>query len=195
MDFTKTQEKLLRTALPLILSRGYPATTVDSICDKAQVSKGSFYHAFGSKEEMGLCLLKWYHQGGENNIFHGPFNDLEDPEERMFAFLDHVEQLSKEFWGNGCLLASLGLELADTSPRIRAEVAQVFKKLSQRLEVIFEPAANGSAKNGNPSAKHLAEQFLVMLEGSIVLARAHRNWRVVNRGFAHFRSHLENLSG
>ncbi|MGP0628676.1 TetR/AcrR family transcriptional regulator [Nitrospina sp. 32_T5] len=195
MEFSKTQEKLLRAALPLILSRGYPATTVDSICEKAKVSKGSFYHAFGSKEEMGLSLLNWYHQGGEHNIFEGAFNDLEDPEDRMFGFLDHVEKLSKEFWGNGCLLASLGLELADTSPKIRTEVAQIFKKLGQRLETIFEPAANGSSKNGHPSAKHLAEQFLVMLEGSIVLARANKNWSVVNRGFQNFRSHLESLAG
>jgi TetR/AcrR family transcriptional repressor of nem operon len=188
MDFTATQEKILKAAQDLILSKGYPATTVDEICDQAKVSKGSFYHAFSSKEDMGLALLNWYHEGGDHRLFRGPFNDFEDPMDKMFGFLDHVEKFSKELWGNGCLLASLGMELAETNPKIRTEVSRIFKSLIHRLEKIFEPASNGH------SARELAEQFLVMLEGSIVLARVNKNWSVVNRGFQNFRDHLKVLS-
>jgi hypothetical protein len=74
MKVTRTQEKILHAAKTLMLSKGYPATTVDEICENAKVSKGSFYHAFSSKEELGLSLLEWYHQGGAEKIFGGSFN-------------------------------------------------------------------------------------------------------------------------
>jgi TetR/AcrR family transcriptional repressor of nem operon len=194
MEFTKTQEKILSAAKTLMLSKGYPATTVDEICGKAKVSKGSFYHSFSSKEELGVRLLEWYHQGGAKEIFGGSFKDIKDCEQRMYGFLDHVEKSSKEFWGNGCLLANLGLELVETSPKIRGEVSGIFKKLSHRLEEIFEPASRSKGAKGRPSPKELAEQFLVMLEGSIVLARVNKNWSIVNRGFQNFRNHLKSLS-
>lgn len=191
MVFTKTQEKIFGSAKSLMLSKGYPATTVDEICAKAKVSKGSFYHSFTSKEEMGLSLLEWYHQGGTEQLFGAKFNDLDDPRQRMFGFLDHAENSSKKLWGNGCLLASLEIELAETNPKISTQVSGIFKKLTLRLETIFEPA---TAQKGSPSAKELAEQFLVMLEGSIVLARVNKNWGVVNRGFQNFRKLLESSS-
>lgn len=194
MNITKTQEKLLQAAMPLMLSKGYPATTVDEICEKAGVSKGSFYHAFPSKEELGLVLLEWYHQGGKERIFEGPFNEVKDPRKKMLAFVDHMDKLAKELWGNGCLLANMGLELAETNPRIRARVSKLFKKLVGRLEIIFEPAACGNGNKSHANAKDLAEQFVVMLEGSIVLARVNKDWNIVSRGFQNFKSYLKTLS-
>ncbi len=184
----------MQAALGLMLSRGYPATTVDAICEKAGVSKGSFYHAFPSKEELGLVLLEWYHQGGREKIFDGPFNEIKDPRRKMLAFVDHVDKSSKELWGGGCLLANLGLELAETNPRIRTRISKLFKKLEGRLEQIFEPAASRSDGKNHTTAKDLAQQFVVMLEGSIVLARVNKDWKVVSRGFQNFKRHLQALS-
>jgi len=188
MEFTKTQEKIFISAKSLMLSKGYPATTVDEICAGAQVSKGSFYHSFTSKEKLGLHLLEWYHQGGNEQLFEASFNNLKDPKMRMFGFLVHAEKSSKKLWGDGCLLISLGLELADTNPRISKEISTMFKRLTQRLAVIFEPAAS---LKGGLTAIELAEQFLIMLEGSILLARVTKNWRIVNRGFQNYRKLLE----
>ena len=194
MEVTRTQEKILHAAKTLMLSKGYPATTVDEICGSAKVSKGSFYHAFSSKEELGLTLLEWYHQGGAEKIFGGAFKDVKDAKQKMFKFLDHVDRSSRELWSQGCLLGNLGMELADTSPKIRKEVSNNFQKLTRRLEEMFEPAAKRNPGKGGSSAKELAEQFLIMLEGSIVLARVHKDWGIVDRGFQSFKAHLQALS-
>ncbi len=192
MELTQTQEKLLVAAKTLLLSKGYPATTVDEICESAGVSKGSFYNAFPSKEAMGLSLLGWYHEGGQKKVFGGKYNLVEDPRGGMFQFLKEVEKNSKTIWGEGCLLGNLGMELAETSPKIKAEVASLFKKISSRLEVVFAPAASGKKGKARLSAKELAEQFLVMLEGSILMARIYGNWGIVTRSFKNFEVMLKN---
>ncbi len=186
MDTTPTQEKLLKAAMALMLGKGYPATSVDEICDKAGVSKGSFYHAYGSKEDLSLALLDWYHAGGSQRIFDGPFNQL-PPQERMFAFVDRIKEVSREIWGSGCLLGSLGLEMANTHPKIRQRVADLFNRLEKRLAEIFAPAAQGE------DGRKLAEDFLVMMEGAILLARVSGDWSVVHRGFDNFKLRLERL--
>ena len=48
---SETRLRLLDAAYSLLLRKGYPATSVDEICDAAEVSKGSFYHFFKSRKQ------------------------------------------------------------------------------------------------------------------------------------------------
>jgi TetR/AcrR family transcriptional repressor of nem operon len=191
MEFTPAQEKILDAAKVLMLSKGYPATTVDGICKKAKVSKGSFYHFFASKEDLGIALLEWYYQKESENMFIGKFNDEKDPTLKMFGFIDHVEKNSKKFWGNGCLLTNLGMEMVETNPKIQTEVSRIFKKLERRMEKLFSPSTGKNIAKNSPS--ELTEQFIVMLEGALVLARIHKNWSIVNRGIKRFKNHLKSI--
>ena len=194
MSLTKTQENILKAARDLILSKGYPATTIDQIVESAGVSKGSFYHAFPSKEEMGISLLEWYQLSGVSKVMAGPFAKMKDPKKRMFGFLDHIENISEDMWGHGCLLGNLGLELAETSPKIRKKVSGLFQKVIIMLGPIFEPAGSNKGTKEHPTAKEVAEQYLVMLEGSIMLARVYNDWGYFTRGLQNFRNQLNYLS-
>lgn len=59
------KEQILDAALHLFTAQGFNATTVASIRKDAQVSNGSFFHAFCSKDDLGAQLylrtLKNYH--------------------------------------------------------------------------------------------------------------------------------------
>ena len=55
-----TKGKLLDVAQQMMLARGFAATSVDEICQKAKFTKGCFFHYFESKEELGRALVeKW----------------------------------------------------------------------------------------------------------------------------------------
>lgn len=47
-----TREILLASALHLFERNGYPRTSVEDIVDRANLTKGAFYHHFDSKEEV-----------------------------------------------------------------------------------------------------------------------------------------------
>lgn len=47
-----TRERILDAAIDLMWRDGYDAVSVDTICAAAEIHKGSFYHAFPSKEEL-----------------------------------------------------------------------------------------------------------------------------------------------
>src|SRR5437660_2207426 len=52
-----TKRKLLSAAEKLILKKGFTATTVDDICGVAGLTKGSFFHYFENKDELGKAVL------------------------------------------------------------------------------------------------------------------------------------------
>lgn len=52
IDSVDTKSLLLQSALDLFDTEGYPRTSVEDIVARANVTKGAFYHHFGSKEEV-----------------------------------------------------------------------------------------------------------------------------------------------
>jgi TetR/AcrR family transcriptional repressor of nem operon len=85
------KEKLTEAALGLIWTSGYGATSVDDICEKANVKKGSFYHFFqieGGSGDRGL--------GSELAQSKQRWNDLFSPSipplERFQNYFDFVLQ-------------------------------------------------------------------------------------------------------
>lgn len=191
-----SRERLLDAARELMLSKGYSATRVDEICEAAGASKGSFYHSFGSKEELGLATLSSVHQEGIRILTSGPHRAIEDPLAHALAFVDHAEAVAEEIWAQGCLLGSFATELGETHPAIRAEVSRLFTEVAALLAEIFAPVAavaRDAGRAGAPSAGDLAEQFLIAVEGSIVLARAHGDPSRVSKGVRTFRRSLDAL--
>jgi TetR/AcrR family transcriptional repressor of nem operon len=194
MNKRTAKDKLLDAAQALMLSKGYPATTVDEICAEAGVSKGSFYHFFKSKEELGIAVLENYFQKGSQRLADGPYLDIEDPLERVFGFLDYIAEIAEEMWGHGCLLGTFALDLAETNPDLHGRVSEAFTNVAKDIAGNFEPVAEIGA-GAELSGEELAEQFLAVLEGAIVLAKAHRDWDRVPRALDNFRRYLSLLAG
>ena len=185
---TTARIKLLDSANQLMLERGYAATTVDEICAHAQVSKGSFYHFFDSKEELGLAALEHYYELGRERLMSGPFMKEKDAKRKLVGFLRHIEDHSEEFWGRGCLLGTFAIDLAATHPSIRQRVAEQFDQIAKRFSAMFEAVAAPRGKS--PSAKELAESYLATLEGGIVLAKAFNDPQRIRQSLEAFRRQL-----
>lgn len=178
-----TRDKLLEAAEAEMLAKGYSATRVDEICDRAGVSKGSFYHLFASKEELGLALLDAFFERNRKIVAQAPAT-AGDPYERAVALTEHLVSAAGTMWGGGCLLGAFALELAENNPTMAAAVSGKFRELGAMLAEGFAPMTE-SGEGGDATA--LAEEFLVTVEGALVLARAHHDWSYVDRALERFR--------
>src|SRR5579862_6886989 len=116
-----TRTKLLEAARDVIRTKGYAATTVDDICAAAGVSKGSFFHHFLSKEEMGIAAIDHWNETTESLFLSQPYTRLEDPRARVFGYVDFRETLIRggvpEFT---CLIGTTVQETYATHQGLRA---------------------------------------------------------------------------
>jgi len=55
----ETRQRLMGAALDLFRERGYDATAVEDITDAADVSKGTFFNYFATKEAILPALVEW----------------------------------------------------------------------------------------------------------------------------------------
>ena len=185
---SSSREKLIRSTQVAMLARGYSATGVDEICRDADVSKGSFYHQFSSKEELAIAALGDFYQTGLKSLLAVDLSGA-PPDRQLLAFLDAVARHGHDFWKNGCLIGSLATEMALTSPALQAEVSRLFSETVRTLEPLIEPFV-ASLRRKSPSAAALAEHFLVVVEGAIVMSRAHNDPTKINQAVARFAEQL-----
>ena len=177
----------------MFLARGYAATTVDAICEKAELTKGSFYYSFDSKEDLGLAVLDWSLRRSVQMLASGPHVRITDPVEKAFAFLKHLEKCSPDLWSAGCLLGSFALELADTNSRMQQAVAGMFQAVADYFAENLQPIAAECAGKQAQAASELADTLLGVVEGSIILAKAHRDPTRIPKAIRGFRRSLERL--
>jgi len=181
----QTKERILTAAKELFLSQGYTGTTVDAICEKAELTKGSFYYFFKTKEDLGLAVLDATLQRSGQLLADGAYAKMTDPVEKALAFLKHLEKCSPELWSGGCLLGSFATELADTNPRMQKAIAGMFQLVANDFAEKLKPVAEELP--GKQSAGELADSLLGLLEGTIILGKAHREPERVPRAIRGFR--------
>ena len=193
MVIQESKRRILAAAKELFLARGYAGTTVDAICEKAGLTKGSFYYFFDSKEHLGLAVLDWSLQRSAQMLASGPHVRIVDPLEKAFAFLEHLEKCSPEIWSGGCLLGVFSQELAETNPRMQKAVAGMFQAVADDFAEKLQPIAAQFSGKQAPRASELADTLLGTVEGSLILAKAHRDLTRLPKAIRGFRLSLATL--
>ena len=80
--------------------------------------------------------------------------------------------------------------MARSSAALQAEVSRLLSKSAKVLEPLIEPFV-ASLADKSLSAEALAEHFLVVVEGAIVLSRAHNDPMKINQAVARFAQQLQ----
>jgi len=68
----ETRRRITLSALELFHEKGFEATTVDEITERADVAKGTFFNYFPRKESVLEALsMEWMERAEEHAAFHG----------------------------------------------------------------------------------------------------------------------------
>src|SRR5689334_3653128 len=113
---SNAKERLMQAVSHLIWEGSYGSTTIDDICERAGVKKGSFYYFFESKADLAAVAIEcdWLERRRE---FDTIFSPLVPPLERFKQLADFMYRSQKEardMFGRvlGCPLFALGAEVS-----------------------------------------------------------------------------------
>jgi len=167
-------QRLMEAATDLIWENSYGSTSVDAICEKAGVKKGSFYYFFESKSDLAVAALEADWKCARQR-FDAFFSPATPPLERLSDYFDFVVERQSEMHGEcgsvlGCPLFSLGTEVSTQDPAISAKVKDI---LSSYVKY-FESAIRDADAQGlivAPDAKGKAKLLFAFFQGTMAQAR------------------------
>ena len=182
-----TKEKLLDAAMKLMLAQGFEATSVDEIIAEADATKGSLFHFFKSKEDLAKAALERFVSRQLGMFQAAPFQNEKDPRARVLGWIDAtIAAFQDPAMPKSCLLGNFSQELAPTHPDFQSLCAQGFSRSAEGFARDLSAAGRGDAA-------HLADLFLTIIQGSMILVKAKKDVSIGVENMRHFRSYIEGL--
>jgi TetR/AcrR family transcriptional repressor of nem operon len=168
-------ERLKDAALALIWEESYGAVTIDDICNRAEVKKGSFYYFFDSKAELAVAALEKMWATEWKPKLDQTFSSSVEPLLRLTTYLSgfYVSQVeTKARLGKvlGCPACSVGSEISTQEIDVSAKVREILGRKRRYYEsVIRDALAEGSIEPCDPAQKAVA--LIGLIEGIVGQAR------------------------
>lgn len=166
---TTTREKLIKSGAKAMLAKSYHSVGIQEVLAEVDVPKGSFYHYFASKEDFGVAIIEYYGEQLAGSLRERLSDGKLSPRRRLQEYFGAIrEYYAAHGFGQGCLVAKLATEVADSSPRIRIALQNEFDKWTKLLAgCIAEGQQQGEiAREQDPEA--LAEFIYASWEGALI---------------------------
>ena len=176
------KERLMEAVRELIWTGSYGSTTIDQICEKAGVKKGSFYYFFDSKADLAVVALdeEWQRRRAELDSLFSP---TIPPLERLRRYCDYGYRLQSEIRAKcgcvlGCPLFSLGSEISTQEDRLQKKIQEILDQKRRYLESAIRDAhAAGLVRAPDAAAK--ARTLFAYYQGLMTEARIHNDLGVL----------------
>jgi TetR/AcrR family transcriptional regulator, transcriptional repressor for nem operon len=187
--------KLLQAAAAVIRVRGYAATSVDSLCAAAGVTKGAFFHHFPNKDALAVAALDSWSDLSRMRVAAESYHRFEDPLDRVLGYIDYrIAMLHGAVINLSCLAGTIVSETYQTHPEIRRAAADCMgghgddTLLSDLSEAMHRYRLQGAW-----TAASLDMHIQAVLQGAILLAKAKNSARAAEECVGHLRRYIELL--
>lgn len=189
---TSTRSRLVESARELFHERGYRATSLAVVAERADANPGSLYYFFRTKEDLLAAVLDRYHELLGPMVMEPALSASDDPIEQVFAVLDGYRRtLVETDFEIGCPIGNLALETRDVGVEVRRRISGNLKGWTACIESCLDGA--GSRLPGELDRRRLAQFVLTVMEGAVLQARGHGTIEPFDEAVLQLRDHIGRL--
>ncbi len=162
-----SRKKLLDVAFNEIYHNGYTATSIDKILKKASMNKGSMYHFFKSKKELGIAVIN----EKVNSYIVDKYSTLLKVEENICEEILKLIKNREDFdFTFGCKLNNLVQELSSRDKDFKEALEKIYLKFENIIEKALDKAIlKGEIKHNDTKA--LSMFIVASIEGCLGTAK------------------------
>jgi TetR/AcrR family transcriptional repressor of nem operon len=127
---SNVRHRPLSAGSDLFWEKSYHSVTVDEVCARAGVRKGSLYHFFDSKSAVAVAALQHFWETVAKPAYEENFSAANPPLARIASFLNWLQRLQREKYCEvgkvlGWPFFNLGCELGPREPAIVGQLCEV----------------------------------------------------------------------
>lgn len=176
------KSRLMDAVLELIWTGSYGSTTIDHICERAGVKKGSFYYFFNSKADVAVAALDAAFQANRVEL-DAIFSSSVPPLERIrkyceFGYAIQVEMKAKFGYVLGCPLFTLGAEICTQEQMVGAKISEILEYKARYFETAVRDGHAAGVFHA-PDAAAKSRVVRAYIEGLLTQARIQNDLEIL----------------
>jgi len=155
--------RLVQAAGSVVHERGFNATSLAQIAERADVPLGNMYYYFKTKDALGHALVE--HHGRHQETLRQGWESNDDPHARLEAFINNTVSERDVLARHGCPIGTLNAELHKQGGPLAQRFGDIFADLLAWLAQQFRDLGR-DVQESDRFAAHL----LSALQGAALLA-------------------------
>lgn len=186
------------TAQALFVEHGYHGVAVDKIIAATNVSKGTFFYHFKSKEDLAERLLDRYFErigAASRRIMSAAAELHSDPRKVLDTCLNQFETLfdgthvssSGQRDMEGCLMAAFSYQLFQAIPSLRLVSARAIQGFSEATSPLFERALATAKRPIETPPEVFSKHYFALMQGTLLVNRINPDWTDHKQQIASFK--------
>jgi TetR/AcrR family transcriptional regulator, transcriptional repressor for nem operon len=193
---TTKRQQILEVARAAVLAKGFDATSIDEIVAAVDITKGGFFYHFPDKTALARALIEDYVEE-EDRLFDAVFAraaDLnDDPLHTMLIGLKLMAELMADLPNGhpGCIVATACYQDRLFDAEVRDLIKGAMLGWRSRFQAMFAAIAHRYPPLDAVSASDLADMFMSIVDGAIILSRATREPKALPAQIMMFRSYVK----
>lgn len=195
MTTITTKEKIINVSIKSMLERGYQVTSIGDITKEVGITKAGFFHHFASKEKLASEILEHFYQPMKLLLETELAEDLSrDPFDQVMNYVDLVAKgITDPKIPTSCLFGNLMQELSLNNPQLRQQGHDLLNDWSNAIGIALNRACVKYKPNSEVNTQSLAEMFIAIYEGALILAKTKQDDDIILETFAHYKRYLESI--
>lgn len=184
-----SRDKIIQTAKELFYHHGFQATSIDDILRACCVARSNFYYHFSTKEELIVAVLEQRISEYELLLVHSLQNQQLEPSARLNRFFEHICHVQEQEKLAGCPFGNMAAALPTDSSdsryeRFRQKLSAMFQLIEDSMrDCLAEGMTQGHFRR-DLSPTELAAFLMAVLQGLLIMAKAHQDTAPLIRGLA-----------
>jgi TetR/AcrR family transcriptional repressor of nem operon len=176
------KERLMEAISQLIWCGSYGNTTIDDICAKAGVKKGSFYYFFDSKADLAVAAIDsdWDRRRKDLDAIFSPVIPPLERFERLAEYMYRSQKDARDLFGRvlGCPLFALGAEVSTQEVRLQRKIEEMLMYKRMYIESAIRDAHTAGLLDC-PDAAQKASVLYTYFQGLLTEARIRNDLEVL----------------
>src|SRR5881296_1497576 len=177
------KQRLMEAVKELIWTGSFGSTTIDHICERAGVKKGSFYYFFDSKADLAETAIDedWQKRRPELDAL---FSSTIPPLERLRRYCEFSYKFQAEIKAKcgcvlGCPLFTLGSEVSTQEDRLQKKIQEILEYKRKYFESAIRDA-HAAGQIHAPDAVAKSRAIFAYYQGLLTQARIEDNVEILH---------------
>ena len=166
---SNTRDRIIETGAAIIHRKGFNHTGIQEILTAAGVPKGSFYHYFKSKNDLGLAIVDYFSDHFRKIAGKTLDDTAISPLNRIYqcltAFMDHFESQN---YAGGCPIGNLAQEMGGLDPEFRAKLKKSIDMMIDAYSQVLAAAQQDGKISKSLDIKDTASFIVAGWHGAII---------------------------
>jgi TetR/AcrR family transcriptional regulator, transcriptional repressor for nem operon len=188
----RTRRNLLQAAFEEIHKNGFRGTDLESILEKAGVTKGALYHYFESKDDLGYAVLDEVIAEIGREKWLLPLQKAENPID-VLAEIFLGSSTKPEHIRGGCPVNNLAQEMSPLDEGFRKRIAKQFDDWREAIAGALRRGQERGLVREDVHPEETATFLMATYEGYISLAKNSQDAETLQSGMGIMAKYLETL--